>query len=339
MLYKSLAVSTVRAINIGDYVQALAASQFYPQIDGFVEREHLDEYHGDHCKMIMNAYYMHDGNHWPPSSQIKPLFIAMHVNSLVRDAFSRSDSIEYLKKHAPIGCRDYGTLKFLQSLGVDAYFSGCLTLTLGRNYEYNGERQGVFFVDPHVTFASKLEKGLYYLYSFLINDKVNVIGKKYFKHTDLSPRERSFISKFFVKYKKVFTEDTIINANYETQESSYYNTNFNTNAALLNEAERLIKMYSKAALVVTSRIHCALPCLGMNVPVIYINNKLQSEASECRLKGLRDLFNVIHWSNEGVSLAFEHKGLLSESNHPVNSTEWKNLAENLSKRCVDFVTL
>ena len=337
MIYKSLAVSTIRAINIGDYVQALAASQFLPKVDGFIERELLDEYDGESCKMIMNAYYMHDGKHWPPSPKITPLFVAMHINTLVRDDFSRKESLEYLKKHEPIGCRDYDTLGFLQKLGVKAYFSGCLTLTLGRKYEHLGEKRGVYFVDPHVTFSNRYEKGAYYLYSFILNRKVKKIGEKYFKHTNLSPKERSFICKFYTKYRKVFTEETILNAGYETQESSYYNSNFKTNDALLKEAERLIKMYSKAALVVTSRIHCALPCLGMNVPVIYINNKLQSEASECRLKGLRDLFNIIHWRNNGLTLNFEQKGLLSEENHPENKDLWKGLASNLTKQCLDFI--
>ncbi|MHB9292886.1 hypothetical protein Holit_01999 [Hollandina sp. SP2] len=40
--------------------------------------------------------------------------------------------IKYLKKHEPIGCRDYGTVKLLGKYGINAYFSGCLTLTLGR---------------------------------------------------------------------------------------------------------------------------------------------------------------------------------------------------------------
>ena len=30
------------------------------------------------------------------------------------------------------------------------FFSGCLTLTLGRNYKYNGVKKGVIFVDPSI---------------------------------------------------------------------------------------------------------------------------------------------------------------------------------------------
>ena len=42
MKYKLLSVSKspkLVGINIGDYIQALAAAQFYPHIDGFIDRD------------------------------------------------------------------------------------------------------------------------------------------------------------------------------------------------------------------------------------------------------------------------------------------------------------
>lgn len=48
MKYKLLAVSkfpNISGVNIGDYVQALASSQFLPHIDGFIDRdEDLKDY-------------------------------------------------------------------------------------------------------------------------------------------------------------------------------------------------------------------------------------------------------------------------------------------------------
>lgn len=37
-------------------------------------------------------------------------------------------------------------------------------------------------------------------------------------------------------------------------------------------AKYLIRKYAKAKLVVTSRIHCALPCLGIETPVIFVTS-------------------------------------------------------------------
>ena len=138
MKYKLLAVSkfpNISGVNIGDYVQALASSQFLPHIDGFIDRdEDLKDYAGEPCKVIMNGWYMHLPQNWPPSDLIDPLFVAFHLNSGVKEVLLSSQSIAYLKSHQPIGCRDLNTLYLLSKNGVDAYFSGCMTLTLGEKY-------------------------------------------------------------------------------------------------------------------------------------------------------------------------------------------------------------
>lgn len=337
MKYKLLSVSTVPAINIGDYIQALAASQFYPQIDGFIEREKLREYKGEPCKVIMNAYYMHDGTQWPPSDKIRPLFVATHINSLVRKDFATKESIEYFKKYAPIGCRDYDTKTFLENHGIEAYFSGCLTLTLGKKYKWEGAREGVYFVDPKVTFKNRLEKFYYYLISYKNNSVIKKIAEEYYHTSKPSVNERSILSKFFLKYQCMFSKETLINAHYVNQESVYYNENFKTNQDLLEEAERLVRIYSKAALVITSRIHCGLPCLGLDTPVILINNEEQLESSSCRLNGLLGLFNVLSWSHSGLVSNFDIRGKINEVNHPVNKVEWRSLAELLIKKCNYFI--
>lgn len=39
-------------------------------------------------------------------------------------------------------------MNILKGKGVNAYFSGCLTTTLGKTYKYNGKREGIYIVDP-----------------------------------------------------------------------------------------------------------------------------------------------------------------------------------------------
>lgn len=64
---------------------------------------------------------------WPPPSNIKPIFISFHINN--KDMLDEC-YIPYYKMNEPIGCRDRSTSKYLTDRGIDAYFSGCLTLTL-----------------------------------------------------------------------------------------------------------------------------------------------------------------------------------------------------------------
>lgn len=51
-----LVMSTESQVNIGDYIQGIAASQFFNNIDTYIERERLDQYRGDKCNVIMNGW-------------------------------------------------------------------------------------------------------------------------------------------------------------------------------------------------------------------------------------------------------------------------------------------
>ena len=64
---------------------------------------------------------------FPYHPNIRPLFISFHVNRL--DMLT-DEAQDYLRRHGPIGCRDWSTVFLLLSAGIDAFFSGCLTTTL-----------------------------------------------------------------------------------------------------------------------------------------------------------------------------------------------------------------
>ena len=64
-------------MNIGDYVQALAARQYFPNIDILLDRDNdLASYQGEEVRMIMNGWFMDHPENFPPSHQIKPLLIS-----------------------------------------------------------------------------------------------------------------------------------------------------------------------------------------------------------------------------------------------------------------------
>ena len=58
--------------NLGDFIQSLAAKQFLPHVDEYINREELSEYNGKPVKMIMNGWYMMRPENWPPSEVIDP---------------------------------------------------------------------------------------------------------------------------------------------------------------------------------------------------------------------------------------------------------------------------
>ncbi|MEL7237630.1 MAG: polysaccharide pyruvyl transferase family protein, partial [Planctomycetota bacterium] len=117
--------------NVGDDVQSLAARQYLPQVDLLINRDRSqavkDE--GD-VHAIMNGWWLDPQGQWPPPPNVKPLWVAFHAVKHATEKLTSPESIAYLKQHGPIGCRDKKTEDLLKQHGVDAYYSGCLTLTL-----------------------------------------------------------------------------------------------------------------------------------------------------------------------------------------------------------------
>lgn len=334
---KSEAAKTI--INIGDYIQALASSQYYPKIDGFLDRDKdLNTYMGEKAKIIMNGWYMHNPQNWPPSSDIIPLFVAFHINTSVQKELTSSQSIKYLKAYEPIGCRDMNTMKILKKCGVDAYFSGCMTLTLGKKYKSEKKNDKVYIVDPAVnveeTCLNFLLAAIYAVFHFSVIIK---LFKKRFLFGHMKMKRLLYIVNFYKLYSKVFAKYILLNATYFTQQSSYYKDAFKDDFSRLNEAERLVKEYSKASFVITSRIHCALPCLGLGTPVFYTEKDNDADISQCRLGGLKELFNVITCKKSRLECSFDVKNPITRENCPQNKNDWRNLFEILDAKCTNFM--
>jgi hypothetical protein len=64
---------------------------------------------------------------FPYHPNLRPLYLSFHVNRL--DMLSEA-ALEELRRHGPVGCRDWTTVFLLLSAGVDAFFSGCVSLTV-----------------------------------------------------------------------------------------------------------------------------------------------------------------------------------------------------------------
>lgn len=133
-------------MNIGDYIQSLAARQFFKKIDVCVDRDRLSEYKGPKINLLMNAWYFLWRKNESFSDKFNPLFVAFHINNSENVS---AQTLAYLKKHEPIGCRDYQTRDFLKAHQIKAYFSGCLTLTLGKTYKIPDDQRlnRIYFVD------------------------------------------------------------------------------------------------------------------------------------------------------------------------------------------------
>lgn len=127
--------------NLGDDIQSYAETLFYPHVDYMVDRETIDKFKPDKEEpvgVIMGAWYMWNKWNWPPSKYIVPHMIAYHhydrshplkACPITTEHYTGPGG-EWMKAYGPVGCRDLDTMDVLDKMGIDNYFSGCVTLTL-----------------------------------------------------------------------------------------------------------------------------------------------------------------------------------------------------------------
>ena len=145
MVFGELCYSTV---NVGDNIQTEAAIRLLHPLktDATINRDsHVRT--KEEQRVIFNGWFDGRFSAFPPPPGIDPLFISFHINeeTVPREYFtymSKRESftpiathVEYLRAHAPIGCRDLHTCEVLTKHGVDNYFSGCLTMTFAPNHD------------------------------------------------------------------------------------------------------------------------------------------------------------------------------------------------------------
>lgn len=120
--------------NVGDDVQNLAAERFLPRIDALAQKDRLSQFQPNQkTKLIMNGWWTYRPRRLVPGPNVDPLLVSMHFCKGCHQEVANGRIRDFLLKHGPVGCRDEATRKFLEGVGIPAYFSGCLTLTLQRN--------------------------------------------------------------------------------------------------------------------------------------------------------------------------------------------------------------
>jgi len=232
--------------NIGDNIQTIAQLGFLPEGADVVSvsRDELNKYEGESRYCIMNGWFTHSPGNWPPGEKINPLFVSFHIS---RNQIASKKYRAFYKKHEPIGCRDQATVRKLKKIGVDAVFTGCLTLTLNNP---NEGRRG----DDVVVCESHLEGD----------------------HLPSAPR----------LFERLIPSDIKRDAKYVRH--GVRNKHKNNYVYKTRKALRLLDLYSTAKLVITSRLHCALPCIAMGTPVVFLHEEWSSDE---RFEGYREILN------------------------------------------------
>ena len=302
--------------NLGDDIQSLAAKQFLPRIDRFLERDSLNQFKSKNMvKAIMNGWFTHKPDNWPPSPAIDPLFVSFHITPKAANKMLGQKSIEYFKKHEPIGCRDIYTKKLLESKGIKAYFSGCLTTTLDYGYKNLGKRKTdkILLVDVYDdvvdlirTSSSIMEQSeiISHNYDANIIKHIPHILNRVIKHNTLNKLIFSNLGKLRMKIISLMER--------------------------LKKAEEQLQRIATAKLVITRRLHAALPAIALGTKVIFIHKDL----ADPRFKGFLDYLNC--YTIPEFKKVFKKFDFENPPENP-NQEKLKEMKLNLVKTVEEFM--
>jgi hypothetical protein len=96
----------------------------------------------------------------------------------------------------------------------------------------------------------------------------------------------------------------------------------------VKQVENLLKIYQSAQCVITTRLHCALPCTALGTPVLIIHNKYDDD----RFKDYLEFINFCY-ETDFLDGTYTYNFL----NPPVGKTEYLKIRANLKKICENFI--
>jgi hypothetical protein len=239
-------------INLGDDIQTIAGINFLNKKGitnyKFINREKLSEYNGEPVKVIMNGWFMHNINKFPPSDKIYPIFISFHTHN--EELINKHQ--EYFRKYKPIGCRDINTVNLFKKYNIDAYYTGCLTLYLDEELTKNNNK---YLVDINSSC------------SYIPNIDIDLNDYKNYEMIEHDIKDKNIIENIDERLKLAY---------------------------------ELLNKYKHADKIITSRLHCILPCRAFNTKAIFVHKKYNIDP---RFTGLNEIINgdnIINNNNDNI---------------------------------------
>jgi len=306
--------------NLGDEIQSIAARRFLPAVDAYVDREFLHRARSETpLKVILNGWFMHSPRNWPPSPDIVPLFVSFHISPEAAGELTRPESLQYLRRHEPIGCRDCFTRDLLLEKGVHAYFSGCLTLTLTPPDAERAEE--TVLVDIPAEMVRRLPR--------TVRESAVTLSHSPETTTDTITHGVSRGLRGFSPAVHRIVSSTGLHLALRRASMSRRLRDGDTRAIRrLERANRLLERYARAKLVITTRLHCALPCVAFGTPVLLVTESPHNPR-------LSDLLQYVrHCPADDLERAIADIGADRPRPNPPYDTD---VANRLRETCLAFV--
>lgn len=241
-----------KSFNLGDEVQSIAALQYLPTTNSLVDRDTnnikflSNTSSSMDIKIIYNGWF--DGQYctFPPPNIINPLFISFHINETDHTNDSMYNILDDMKQPLKPIVSNISYLKQHEPIG-------CRDLHTMNMLDKNGIKtyfSGCLTLTLQNKFTNRSE-------DILVIDSHILAPKIY----------NSVIPETIRKKAKYYSQ--------AIKEQLPHNEK-------MKLAQEHLDRLAKAKLVITSRLHTALPCLAYGTPVIFIHDNL----SDVRFSGL-----------------------------------------------------
>lgn len=234
-------------LNMGDYVQSVATKLvikklFKQPVFKYEDRDNIINFQDNKKISYITIYqgFFPSGNLWLPNKYIYPVFIGFHLGGGMEYLQQENGSETIFKRFynankeyfsaKTIGCRDKRTLVFCQKLGLTAYFSRCLTLTLPKRVEAKTQTKVFVSVFPSI-----------------FDSVMDLCNSRGISDVEISTAEVNLDDYKDDNYKSVCKHDFMPDCE-----------------------QYLEKFKNEARLVITDRIHVAAPCIAMGIPTVVI---------------------------------------------------------------------
>lgn len=277
------------SVNIGDYMQTLAIRRMYErfQIEKSdivdVDRDSITSYDGEEVAVILNGCFF--GRSFPLPPQIRPVFVGFQCKEPVV-----SENVDYFRQHEPIGCRDEVTLGFFRKYGVEAYVTGCLTMTLdSRAADVKPGKVVLVYGSGAGRFPAEVLAG---------------IPKGYLKRLEFVSQRRVFYN------HPLSIEDMAEAERFAAYLLNYYREN--------------------ASLVVTPLHHAATPSMASGIPVVICRGKESERFSYLKDLlpiYLPESFSGIDWKPAALDMSAHRDRLIEQARVAINRAVGTDLAK------------
>lgn len=275
--------------NFGDDIQTYASLQYLKKIDYIIDRESIDDFVPDkkeYVAAILNGWYQHRKYNFPMSPYIYPKLVSMHFTS--DDPY---DIVTTKKNY------DY----------LDGFAKDAIT------------KFGKVGCRDYGTLKVLQEKGYDCYFSGCLTltiDNISKVEKKpYICLVDLDDK--------IVNYIKSITNLEVKVMTHEVNQVKYSKLSFDQR---MNRVKEYLTIYQNAQLVITNRLHVALPCLALQTNVVLV----YYDCFKDRLETYKEYLNV-----------YSEKEILKESMENLlklkNPKKYLKIRENLKKECTDFI--